>query len=292
MCRSGMTSRCVCACGLMSRMATSRRSRRRGRPRGRACRRGSRAQAARMPSSVTRRAANADECADRCIDEPRRIVVAVAATRAVDEHNVISADLRAPAREAGFVRRSAETRAAFLLLRGRNRVSALGHRARPRRVREHVDLRQAGAPRGAQRVGERALVLVGEADDDVARQVELVRERRKATEVCRRGVAAAHRAEHVVVARLQRHVEVAGDGRRLAQRGDQRLVHMVDLNRRESQALESRRRPDGADEAGEIDTPLAVAVAPEVDAGEDDLAVALGDAAFDLSEHVLGAAAA
>src|SRR5579862_3588662 len=174
MCRSGMTSRCVCACGLMSRMATSPSVEATWSPSRKSVQKRQSGSGGTNAFLRDRDAPNADECADRCVDEPRRIVVAVAATRAVDEHDVAGADLRPPAREAGFVRRSAETCAAFLLLCGRDRVSAVGHGARPRRVREHVDLRQAGAPCDAQRVGKRALVLVGEADDDVARQVELV----------------------------------------------------------------------------------------------------------------------
>ena len=61
---------------------------------------------------------------------------------------------------------------------------------------------------------------------------------------------------------------------------------------------ESRSRSTPGSRAGLADEPrqrvagLAVAEAAEVDAGEDDLAVALRDAALDLAEHRVGAAAA
>ena len=105
-------------------------------------------------------------------------------------------------------------------------------------------------------------------------------------------VAAAHRAEHAVVAGLERHVQVPADGRRLAQRGDELVVDVVDLDRGEAQPLEPRRRARLAHEARQAVAGRAVAVAAEVDPGEHDLAVALLDAAPDLGEHGVGAAAA
>src|SRR3954471_1506239 len=80
--------------------------------------------------------AHPDELADRCLDEPRRVVVAVPAPGPVDEHHVVG--LLAPPREAQVVREPAQTRAALLLLlRGHGVVGACGG-AGPRRVREHV----------------------------------------------------------------------------------------------------------------------------------------------------------
>jgi len=43
------------------------------------------------------------ELADRTVDQPRRIVVAVAATGPIDEDVVLGAELRLPARAAGGV---------------------------------------------------------------------------------------------------------------------------------------------------------------------------------------------
>ena len=43
------------------------------------------------------RRADADELADRRVDEPRRVVVAVAAAGSVDEHDVLAAELALPA---------------------------------------------------------------------------------------------------------------------------------------------------------------------------------------------------
>ena len=106
------------------------------------------------------------------------------------------------------------------------------------------------------------------------------------------GVAAAHRVEDAVVAALQRHVEVPARDRRLAQRGDERVAHVVDLDRAEPEPGEPGDLPRLADEARQVVARLAVAEAAEVDPGQHDLAVALRDAAADLAEHGVGAAAA
>ena len=63
---------------------------------------------------------------------------------------------------------------------------------------------------------------------------------------------------------------------------------MVDLDRGEPQAREAGRGAGGAHEARQVEPGRAVAVAAEVDPGQDDLAVALRDAALDLGEHALG----
>src|SRR5262249_15399282 len=95
-----------------------------------------------------------------------------------------------------------------------------------------------------------------------------------------------------VVAGLQRHVQMTRDGRRLAQGADELVVDVVDLDRRESEPSEPRQRAGLADEAREREARLAVAEAPQVDAGENDLAVTLRDPAPDLGEHVRRPAAA
>src|SRR5436190_10571064 len=52
--------------------------------------------------------ANADQLPDRRLDEPRRVVVAVATSGTVDEHQVVAADLLAPAAPACVVGESAQ----------------------------------------------------------------------------------------------------------------------------------------------------------------------------------------
>ena len=155
-----------------------------------------------------------------------------------------------------------------------------------------MHLRQPGALDRGQRALERGVVLGREADDHVARQVELAGERLEAAEVGVRRVAAAHRAQDAVVAGLERDVQVLRSGRRLAQRGDERVVHVVDLDRAEPQPLETRRGADLAHEARQVVAGVAVAEAAEVDPREDDLAVALLDAAAHLAQHRVRAAAA
>src|SRR5690242_20027024 len=53
------------------------------------------------------------ELTDRGVDQPRRVVVAVATAGPVDEHDVVG--LRLPAGEAELVRQRAQTCAALLL---------------------------------------------------------------------------------------------------------------------------------------------------------------------------------
>src|SRR6478752_5587501 len=102
-CRSGITSRCVSACGLISRSATnpsvlwtcspSRKSLQKRQSSG-----------SDDPLLGDRRSAHPDQLADVAADEPRRVVVAVAAARAVDEHDVAAPDLGAPVLQAGDAR--------------------------------------------------------------------------------------------------------------------------------------------------------------------------------------------
>ena len=154
-----------------------------------------------------------------------------------------------------------------------------------------VHLRDPGLRDGRQRVRERAVVLGREADDHVGREVEVL-ERLEPRAVLPDRVAAPHRPEDVVVTRLQRHVQVARDDRRLAHRLDQVARDVVDLDRREAEALEAVDRARLPDQPGQRQPGGPVAEAAEVDAGEHDLAVALRDAPPDLSEHRLCRAAA
>ena len=82
-----------------------------------------------------------------------------------------------------------------------------------------MELREARAPDDLDGLLERRLVLGGETDDDVRGQVEVV-EAGQPTEVRRRRVSAAHRAQDPIVAGLERHVEVAPRHGRLPQGGD------------------------------------------------------------------------
>src|SRR6266550_1610507 len=91
-----------------------------------------------------RRRAHAHELPDASVDEPRRVVVAVAAARAIDQNDVFRAELRAPALEAGLVRESAQPAAPLLLDLWRNRVFGRGPGSRTRRVRKDVHLRDPG----------------------------------------------------------------------------------------------------------------------------------------------------
>ena len=147
-----------------------------------------------------------------------------------------------------------------------------------------MDAREAGALDDVERARESVLVLAGEADDHVGGEVE-VGERLELRDVLRRRVPPAHRAEDAVVSGLQRHVQMRRRDARLAQRGDEVVRQVVHLDRREPQALDPRQRARLADQSRQRVARLPIAEAAEVDTGEDDLAMALRDAALDLAEH-------
>ena len=81
-------------------------------------------------------------------------------------------------------------------------------------------------------------------------------------------------------------MQVAGDGRRLAQRGEQLAVDVVHLDRGEPEARQARRRPPRGRAARACSRPRGRGAA-EVDARQHDLAVALLDAAPNLGEDRL-----
>ena len=138
---------------------------------------------------------------------------------------------------------------------------------------------------------EGLVVLRGKADDHVGGQVEAGERLEPAGEL---GgvVAATHRPQHRVVARLERHVQVRRHGRGLRQGCDELVGHVVHLDRREAQALQPRRAAGLADEPRQRVTGGAVAEAAEVDAGQHHLAMPLIDATTNLREHRRGGAAA
>ena len=146
------------------------------------------------------------------------------------------------------------------------------------------------------------VVLGREADDDVAvdrdardRGSDAIDDRR----VLGRDVAAAHPAEHAVVARLERQVDVGHRARRAVDPGPEQLVvDVLGLDRREAQPLDRGLVEDPPDEAGQRQRgarvgaaeaalgPAAV-VRPDVDPGQDDLAMTRAERAPDVLQHGL-----
>src|SRR5215207_4201633 len=114
--------------------------------------------------------ADADELTDGRVDEPRRVVVAVAPSRAVDEDDVRRPYLLAPATPACLARCRAQSRASFLLHGRRNAVLVGRRRPGPGRVGKDVHLRDASGFDRCQRVLEGSAVLRRKADNDVRRQ--------------------------------------------------------------------------------------------------------------------------
>src|SRR5207342_723209 len=76
------------------------------------------------------------------------------------------------------------------------------------------------------------------------------------------------------------------------QRAHQLVADVVDLDRREPQARQPRSRAGRAHELRKREARLAVAVAAEVDPGQNDFLVTLLYAPPHLGEHALGPAAA
>ena len=100
--------------------------------------------------------------------------------------------------------------------RGDLAVELRGRRAASHRVREHVRIGDRARVDERQRALEGRIVLAGEPGDEVGadrRIREVFADHREPLGGERRVVAAAHAAQHPVVGRLQRHVQVrAGDG--------------------------------------------------------------------------------
>ena len=146
------------------------------------------------------------------------------------------------------------------------------------------------------------VVLGREADDDVGVDRDAGNRRADALDdrgVVGRGVAAAHPAEHAVVARLERQVEVGHRPRRAVGPGPEQLVvDVLGLDRGEAEPLDRGLVEDPPDEAGQRQRgsrvraaeaalrPAAV-VRPDVDPGQDDLAMTRAERAPDVLQHGL-----
>src|SRR5262245_41629859 len=146
----------------------------------------------------------ADELADLAPHDPRRVVAREAAARPIDEHDVLAPDLLAPPCKTRFARMRAQPRAALPLDAGGHPVLRRRGGSRPWGVREDVNLRDARTLDRRQRRLEGALVLTGEADDHVRREVE-PGSRLEAPQIGGHAVAPPHRPQHAVVTGLQRH---------------------------------------------------------------------------------------
>ena len=141
------------------------------------------------------------------------------------------------------------------------------------------------------------LVLGREADDHVA--VDRDARDRLADALDDRGVvgrevAPAHPPQHAVVARLERQVDVRQRPRRaVGPDSEQLVVDVLRLDRREPDPLDVGLVEDPPDEAGQrqrrarvraAEAPLgpAAVVRPDVDPGQDDLAMARAQRASDV----------
>src|SRR5215470_12836303 len=112
-CRSGITRRCVSAWGLMSRIATKPSAALTCSPSRNSLQK-KQFSASDDPLLRDGRSADADELADLPAHEPRRVVVAVAAARPVDENEVVTLELRAPVALTGAARLLAQDPAPLL----------------------------------------------------------------------------------------------------------------------------------------------------------------------------------
>src|SRR6187549_1426912 len=219
MCRSGRTSRCTSACGLMSRIATKPSPEWTWSPSAYS-EQNRQSSGSENPLLGDCARSGTDEVSRVCLEEPGRVVVPVSAAGPVDQDEILVAELLPPVRDASGLRGLAQARASLLLHRGRDRVSRRRARARAGRIGKDVHL---GDPRlldHAERSLESGLVLGREAHDDVAGQVEALRVLHPPQERVGR-IPAGHRLEDGVVPRLQRYMQVARDSGGLAYRRDQ-----------------------------------------------------------------------
>src|SRR5215470_12661437 len=120
-CRSGSTSRCVSAFGAMSRIATKPSAAWRWSP-SRTSWQKRQSSGSEDPLLRDGAGTDPDDPADRGLDEPRRVVVAVASAGAVDQHLVLLADLAPPPPHAGQPGDLSEAGAALPLAIGRHRI--------------------------------------------------------------------------------------------------------------------------------------------------------------------------
>src|SRR5262249_35021028 len=98
-------------------------------------------------------------------------------------------------------------------------------------------------------------------------------------------IAARHIPKDGVVPRLQRDVQMPTDRGSLEQRRDELVVYVVDLDGRKPEPCEPGCRARLAHETCEPVTGSAVAVAPQVDSRQDNLAVPLLDAVADFAQN-------
>ena len=162
-----------------------------------------------------------------------------------------------------------------------DRVVGRSARARARRVREHVHLRDAARRHGLIVFANAASSSVGKPTITSVVRLKSSSALDPPAELPDR-VAPPHGAQDAVVAGLERDVEVRRDHRRLAHGRDQLgVTWFTSIDESRSRSSPSI-APAFANEAGEREPSLAIAEAAEVDTGQDDLAVPLRDAAPDL----------
>ena len=175
-------------------------------------------------------------------------------------------------------------------------------RARTCGVAEDVDAGEADRSDEVERAAPRVVVLGREADDHVAVDRDArdrVADAADGRGVVGREVAAAHPPKDAVVAGLERQVEMRHRPRRaVGPDAEQLVVDVLRLDRREAEPLDRRLVEDPSNEAGQRQgragvgaaeaalRPAAV-VRPDVDPGQDDLAMARAQRASDVEQHGL-----
>ena len=139
--------------------------------------------------------------------------------------------------------------------------------------------------------------LAGEADDEVRADRDVRAHRAQLAQLLlelQRGVAALHRREHAVAARLHRQVQEVRELGHVAIGLDQRVAELQRMRSGEADAADAVDFGDGADQQREVrDLALAIRAAVGVDvlAEQVDLAHALRGELRDFDQHVLERAA-
>ena len=168
---------------------------------------------------------------------------------------------------------------------------ARGRRPRPRRERKHMQMRQPAFLDQIERAGEHVLGFGREAGDDVAAEHHVGPQ---AAHLLAEGdgigaqVPALHPLQDEIVARLQRQVQMRHQPFVARKRIEQGGIGFDRIDRREPQPLELRHVfEDLLDQRAKLRRARKIgAVAGEIDAGEDDFAIAARAQRAHLRDHL------
>ena len=181
------------------------------------------------------------------------------AARPLEQHLGAAADARLVEGELLGVEQGLEALEALVHHFGGNLILHLGRRrSGPGRIFERESLGIVHRRDDPQRRLELGLGLAGEADDEVAGDGDVGARGADPVEDAQIGigvVAAVHRLQHAVAARLHRQMQIGHQLFDLGMGADQALGHVVGMAGRVADAGEARQRVERADQGVEARAP-------------------------------------